>query len=921
MFSKSKLVGFFIVSLCLLFSFTFSQTRETGALAGKVTTPDGEPLPGVEVTIFSPSLMGGTRSTITNQDGRYRFPALPHGTYSIETKLQGFVPQKIENIRLSVGETLTIDLVLRVGSLEESVEVVAVAPTIDVKDSQTSTVEMPREYLQQIPSGRNYRSQLKFAPGVSNESTFGSSESLANNFMIDGVKINSPEAGEAEVNFDYESIEEIKVMGLGAPAEYGGFSGAIVHVLSKSGGNQFSGQFTGFFQMPEWHSRNSDDPELIFKRFSEEYDLRFNLGGPIVKDKLWFFSTANYAYWQDHIEDYEDETEYGKEYRAMGKLTWQPAPADRFTLLVGWVKDPVFNVEAGPFTAPEAVPTDRRWQIVYNAALLHTFSGTTFLEAKFGGYYQKGRLELQSDNPPHFDLETEMLSGNFWEFWEFPRERYQLNASLSHYAENFIKGSHDFKFGVEFERSPLKNHRGYPGGALYYDLGGEPYLMITYDGYNADPTSQRISAFIQDSWSISDRITINPGLRINHWRGYLPDMGAVFKPKLGLAPRLGITIDLFGDNSTALKAHYGKYYHGLIGMFYLHLQPQGTYREYMWGPFFEEMEELDPGTIGDQWVLLYEDPWENEYTVDPDLKMTYMRQYVIGLERELFTDTSLGINFIYRTNHDFIDRVNLTGMWQPIQWTDPYFGQTYTVYEHLNPGDNQYLITNPKKGEDYGAAFPNIVGLDPTRKYRGLEFVFNKRYSHGWQLQLSYVYSKAWGSNDNSWGEFGEGRTSSLGSSTLFSNPNWQINAEGRLTNDPTHMFKASGSFIIPYADVSVGFFFSYITGNTYNKNIMLPDEIDPDPCAAFGGNMYILAEPLGSYRYPARTNLDLRLEKFFRFGQLRVSALVDIFNALNSSTVTDVETSVDPWSEYPFGYVWGIRHPRTFRAGFRIEF
>ncbi|RLE00574.1 MAG: hypothetical protein DRI99_08585 [Candidatus Aminicenantes bacterium] len=134
-------------------------------------------------------------------------------------------------------------------------------------------------------------------------------------------------------------------------------------------------------------------------------------------------------------------------------------------------------------------------------------------------------------------------------------------------------------------------------------------------------------------------------------------------------------------------------------------------------------------------------------------------------------------------------------------------------------------------------------------------------------------------------------------------------------------MFKASGSFIIPYVDVSLGFFFSYITGNTYNKNIMLPDEIDPDPCSMFGGNMYILAEPLGSYRYPARTNLDLRLEKFFRIGQVRVSALVDIFNALNASTITDVETSVDPWSEYPFGYVWGIRRPRTFRAGFRVEF
>jgi hypothetical protein len=539
--------------------------------------------------------------------------------------------------------------------------------------------------------------------------------------------------------------------------------------------------------------------------------------------------------------------------------------------------------------------------------------------------------------PNHFVFSEEKLYENFWEFWDFPRQRCQLNASVSHHADEFLGGSHDFKFGIEAEISSLRNNRGYPGGRSYEheeidEETGEfiPYSIFEWDGYDSTPTTTRLSAFVQDTWSIGERLTINPGLRINYWKGNIKGIGKVFEPKIGIAPRIGFTFDIFGDHSTALKAHYGKYYHGLMGMFYLHLAPTGTERFWVWGDVANMWAEEEFDETGewpedypypeDDYVLFSEDPWEQEYTVDPDLRMAYMNQFVFGIEREIFRDLSVGVSFIYRSNHDFMDKVNLTGEWEQIEW-EGWDGVTYTVYERLNPGENQYYITNPKAGEDYGAAFPGIVPFTPSRKYRALEFTLTKRYSHRWQLQASYVYGKAWGSDDNTWGEYGEGRTSSLGASILFSNPNNAINAQGRLGIDPTHMVKITGSWFIPHIDVSIGFHYSFETGSTYTKSLRIPPWIDDDNCGAFPDDVSIFAEERGSYRYPDRHNLDLRLEKIFKLGKYRLGAVFDIFNVFNDDTTVDIETELSGREEqYPFGTIRGIRRPITFRLGLWAE-
>jgi hypothetical protein len=911
---KMSLVS--LVLVVFLCSFTFSQSLETGSIEGNVTTPEGEPLPGVEVTISSPGLIGGNQSVITNQFGRFRFPALPVGRYEAEARLEGFTPQKLVDLRISAQMTLTVTFVLNIGSLEETVEVVAEAPIIDVKDSQLSTEVMEKEFLMHLPSSRSIRTQITYAPSSVGEryaTPYGASESLSSNFLIDGVKTNSPEAGEPEVGLDYDSVEEIKMMGQGTNAEYDGFTGIVVSTITKSGGNNIQGLGTFWFQLPGFHSTNWDeyrdeegDLYLRDRSWSSEYDFHLNVGGPFIKDKLWWYVSGKYSSYKDSIEEYTGPVEYGHRPRVMGKLTWQIGSNDRLFGTFDYTTRANENIEAGPQTAPEAVGREIGWQYFYNVNYMHILSDKTFFEAKFGGYKEDGHMDIDYDTPLHYDEVLDYLSGNFWEIWEVNRRRTQLNAAVSHHVEDFV-GTHDFKFGGEYENSYMRNFRGYPGGRAYFDYDGEPYLMVVYSPYLIDPTTKRTSLFVQDQWSVSDRITVNWGLRWNNWRGSMPDEGTIYKPKSGIAPRLGITIDLLGDHTTALKLHYGKYFHGVMGMWFGHWTYTSTYEEYLWN--------------GEEYELDFRDDVLETHQIDPDLKFPYLNNFVLGIERQLGRDMLLGVSAIYREHHNLMDSINLTGQWNPVTWTDPYGIGTHNIFERINPGENVKYVTNPQAGKDYGQAFADIVPFTPSRKYAGIEFTFRKRFSNDWQFNAAYTYSRAWGSDDNSWGEYEDGRTSSLGASTLFLNPNWSYNAEGTLTRDHPHILKLAGSVVLPLK-ITLGVYYSFASQQTYNHNIRVPREIDPDSVGLFAGRLRFYGEEKGSFRYPSQSNLNIRLEKFFTFGEsFRLGLLMYMFNVLNSSTVDSIEDYVDPGQEFPWGYVWGLVPPRTFRLGVHFEF
>ena len=887
-FYMLKFLRIFCLFVCALFLLNYSvsaQSKENGAIEGKVMS-EGEPLPGVGVTLSSPNLIGGPQSVVTTETGKFRFVALPPGLYSLEAKIQGFITARKEGIRLSVGTTLTVDFELEVSKLEEEITVRGVSPVVDVKDSQTAVTTLTRELIQNIPNTQFVTQMVNLAPGVNQDSAFGASDNGVQ-YQIDGVDVSDPELHTAYVFLDYGVVEESKIMGVGAPAEYDGFSGIVFNTVTKSGGNNFSGLFDSWIQRKQWNSKNTTDPALT-PAFAAYYNVHFDIGGPVIRDKIWFFFGTQFYRSETTATGFPYPTTYNQP-RFFLKLTWQAGKSDRLNISLeqDWYQGKYR--QASKYHAPEATRKQDSPEFYYNLSLLHVFSDRTFLEAKAAGFLSKYLLipMMGYDLPGHYDYGTLMYTVNRSTYYHAYRNRISFNASVNHHAEDFIKGSHDFKFGLDGEINPTRTEYGFPGKIRYYDRNGQPYRAVQYDGYNTKATNYRVSAYLMDSWALSDKIKINPGVRFNLYRGKLIGVGTVFKPQIGIAPRIGITYDIFGDHSTALKFHYGKYYDNIITTLYTLLAPK------------PDWIALGYNSTTKTWYERYRIIWEDAYKIDETIRMPYMHQFTVGLEREVIRYLSIAVNYIYRSNKDMIDRVNLTGEFEPIQYTDEFSGKTITAYNQLNPGEDRYIITNIKKGK-----YP-IIPFEPSRKYSGVEFVINKQFSNKWQLLASYVYGKATGNNDNS---YGTSNNSSLGYSNLFSDPNYQINAEGRLYFDPTHMVKIQGSVILPF-DINVAPYFSYISGNTWTPQIVAPlDQAD----------MYVNAESLGSRRLPAQTRLDLRVEKIFRFGQnMRLGATVEIFNLFNAGTISSVVTE---YSE-DFEDTISIVRPRAFRAGLRFFF
>jgi outer membrane receptor protein involved in Fe transport len=900
MYKKSnRIILLITLSLFLLNPSLFSQSKENGAFEGKIIIEDGQPLPGVMVTAINTSAAGAKRTTVTDENGRFRFPALLPGVYDLEAQLEGFQTAKREGIRLTVGTTLTVDFRMNLGKIEERVTVAGVLPMVDVKDSQTAVSSLSNEILQNIPNNQFVSNIVNMAPGVNQSTAFGATDGGIQ-YQIDGVDVSDPELHTAYVFLDYGTVEEAKVMGIGAPAEYDGFTGVVFNTVTKSGGNQFEGMLDTFIQPDSWNAKNSDDPALSSPK-SAFKNIHLSLGGPITKNKLWFFAALQY-YRSDRTpsgwEAYDDTIAYDQP-RAFIKLTWQPNEKNS---LQGFLEGDLYtgkNRGANRYTPPETTVKQRSPETCFNLNFLHVFSNQTFLETKFGGFLSYYKLIPASgyDVSGVVDWGTGMKSVNASWFYHAYRERYSLTSAVSHHADKFITGSHDFKFGIDAEMNPTRTEYGFPNVIAYKAYDGEPYMAYGYEGYNTSATNLRISGYIQDSWAVTDKLKLNPGLRLNYYRGSLKGIGTVFTPKMALAPRIGITYDLFADHSTTIKAHYGRMFENIISSYYTKLAPVSDYISYSYDP--------DSATYVENW----RDVWDPEkYSIDPDISMPYVDQFTVGVERELVKDLTLGVTYIYRNFQNFIDRVNTTGEFEKVadSYTDSESGITYNIpyYVQTNPGENRYMLTNPVKGQ-----YP-IVGFTPFRKYNSIQIQINKRFSNGWQLLASYVYSNTKGTYDTNYsGDYSAG----VAASSIFVHPNFQINLEGRPTHDIPHQIKIQGTVVLPW-EINLSGFYSFLSGNTYSDYVYVSL---PDP---EGGAANIMPEAMGSKRYPAQHNLDLQVEKIFTIkGKLRVSVMVSAFNIFNAATVVGLNSTLN--ISDPYGSVNALVNPRVFRAGMRVYF
>ncbi len=905
---KKKLASLLVLTAALVFfsGLSYSQIL-TGKIDGTVVDEGGNPLPGATVEISSPALMGGLRPQISSERGAYRFSNLAPGIYKLTISLDGFEKTERVDLKVSVEGTTTVNVVLKQAALNEAVTVTAVNPRIDVTKTSMA-VYFGKEELEKVPSGRfSFFDIIKQAPGVQqadqdSQYSVGFGSNLeANSYKIDGVDINNPEYGSGTLWVPADILDEVEISGVGSQAEYGQYTGAVVNMVTKSGGNRFAGSLSYYGQFDQLTADNNPQPGTSSYHREKFYNATVTLGGPIVKDKVWFFSAFEKV--EDTSSYWQQDPAYPNEWpmtKGFFKLSAQLSSKHKLVGSLFYNSSETTDTST-PYKAPESLGSQIGRGPAWNLMYTWLINDNTYFEFKYGGFYRTiNSMPLYStlDDPPHYDGYTGITSNGMVWPWKYNTSRNQVNANLSHFAEDFLEGDHDFRAGVQYNKGTSNGVGGYSGGRFYYDYDGAPYYLFQQSPFYYGGAATQIGAFVDDSWKIGPRVVLNFGLRFDHSEGSIPSYPVMdgwtetsqrTAPLDDLiiwntiSPRIGLAVQLTSDQKTLLKASFGRYYDALhIGNWESPGPNVTDWSMYLWNG------------EASSWDLLYTQLGTMSYSIDPDQKNPYADQFSVGLVRELFPKVALSATLIYKKERNLLGWVDRGATYVEQSMTSPDNGQTYTVWNQTSPlGSNDYWITNPP---GYG------------QTYRAAIIEFTKKYSKHWMLNSSVTWSKSEGLNTAAHSEMQMPLT---WLSKFGRDPNDLINARGLLQNDRRWMFKAQASYSFPWG-IETGLNYIYQTG----KPIPTYVRIYPDQ-----GVREILASPRSDdNRLKPWSMLDLRLQKTLGlYKTMKFALTFDIFNVFNSNTVTD-NASYNMWAEN-YNAPLSIFFPRRTQLGLRIDF
>ncbi len=498
----------------------------------------------------------------------------------------------------------------------------------------------------------------------------------------------------------------------------------------------------------------------------------------------------------------------------------------------------------------------------------------------------------------HVDLSTGIVSVNAPNYFDYGTSRNVVAAALNRYADAPGGRHHDVKVGTEFERARERSVSGYPGERFYRDLNQLPFQVLLRKELEQSATIHRTAAYAQDSWAVTDRLTLQAGLRAAFNRG-LVSQGGVFSTH-PIDPRAGAAWDVAGTHKTLVRAHYGRYHDALLTA------------------HFQSLDEAPPPPLitarvvgPDQFVEISRSTSQNNYRVDPDVSSAYFDQYVVGVERELWPQWSMTAQVVRRNYENLAGTLDIGSVYEPLERRDPGpdgrlntadDGGILTVYRNTNTRPALYYLTNP---------------LGAYRRYSAVQVIARKLYANNWQLQASYAWSSTRGNIDNSWRSNAGGPEN--GFNGPFADPNRAINADGPTPFDFTHEIKALGTWRLPlWGGINISGVYQYHTGLAWARSVLSP-QLGGLQFVTFG----VRAEPRGSRRTAALSQLDARVEKTLPLrGTGRLGVFADIFN-VNNQGVPDPSKlfAVEFRSGATFGQPLNWNNPRTLRAGVRLMF
>jgi len=888
----------------LIHALAFAQGPSQAIISGAVRDPSGGVIAGASVSTTSPRLIGGARPTTTAADGTFRIADLPAGTYDVEATARGFRTTRLAGVRLEAGAVVVLDVTLDIAGVEDSVVITGERAGVDVK-SAAAPVRLDQDLLFNLPTSRDVSRLINLAPGVSADVAFGGSQ-RSNGLFVDGTNMTDPSFQDPNLRVNHNWVEHVHIAGLGAAAEYGGTTGVVANSVLRSGGNRTTGLGELWTIQPGWLADNTSDLEEQLQTSFESrqvdawWEGSGQIGGAIIRDRLWYFTGLQGARHEDTPAGFTGPgTRDEREWQWLGKVTHAVTPALR---LEGFVETGARDV-AGEYLG-RLTPIDASSDITYdqqawNVRGTWTIGDRSLLEVRYSGsdvdsYEDPHAPRTRASDSPIYDIQTGITTNAAYYYFDNLSGRQELTASLSRYVSNRT-GAHDLKAGIEFDTTEASQRIGLNGGRALYMDGGVPYAAESWTGDESSAETRRLSAFVQDGWSLPGRLTLSAGLRVDVNRGSVPQIDNVFSTT-PVAPRIGLAWDVRGDHRTVARAHYGRYYDTIFSSRIAQADVSGltpyTWALYIDGQFVPQSTNPPPA-----------------FRVADDLEHSGVDQYVFGVDHQLPARIVVTAQGIVRRFDAFLGLIDEGSSYTPVERRDPGpdgrlatadDGELLQVFALTNPGSRRLAYANPDQA---------------SNRYAAAQFVARRPFSGFWQMQASYTWSRNEGTVGNRWHV--NAARFDLGSPGRFVNPNSFINAYGRATFDPTHEAKVLGTVRLPWlGGANVSGVYRYTTGNAWGRRARitgLPQGQEP-----------VRIEPQGVRRAEAINRLDLRAEKTFRLGGAgrTLGIFLEGFNVTNQA-VPDSDTG-QPYVEFSgatFGQPQTWVSPRLLRAALRYTF
>jgi hypothetical protein len=955
---STSIVALFVVGV-LAESAASAQSVANARIRGKVIDESGAGIPGVAVAGTSPSLIVGQVTATTDGEGAYALTDLSIGEYRVTYEISGFQRLVREQIQLSAGFTAEINVTLKIGSLAESVTVVGDSPVVDTT-STTPSVNLSAKVLTEVlPVTRRIQDILATTPGMSSRfaSDLGGGTSgggaYANygisgqsTMLLDGVNTrqdanidqgtgNGPDIG---------SLEEMQIITVGGSAEQA-LPGVFLNMIVKSGGNQFHGRYEAQGVSDRFQSNNVT-PDLtaqgvtVGDAFKSGGEGSGDLGGRIIRDKVWFYTGGRYrktertalgfskAPGPDGVymtADDEPGTRKSTDWNRTVKATYQAADNIKF---IGFYAKHHENFDPYPDTNPRLQPYPSTRTFTWDphqmkAEVQGTLASRFYFDLLVGRQrYDASYLAQASaeDAPRRVDVFTGLALGPSLVQDQRPRQSWGPSGSVTYLPGAPFLGRHEIKAGFSVMLQyyatgrPNGKHGNYQ--LLFDTVGGVPNQPSQIQTFNF-PLAPRNNldesgAFVQDTWRVGERTTLNLGLRYDSFQAWVPPQTKVqgqfgnagSYPRVEaitwreLAPRVGVAYDLTGDTKTVVKASWGRYNHSPGDSFGdLHNKNTITTTTYRWRDLNGNRDH-DPGEVNldttctsCDFISIVGGAANN--LVNPDLVDPRTYEAMLSLDRQLIPNFAARVSYIYVRQ-----------------------SQLYTIVNTLRPYDVWNVVSARQDPGPDGIAgnaddggIVNVSGYGPA--VSSSAFVANQRVTRPGERDprlhtLEAVFTKR---TTGRWGMLG---SVSASRNDRFLSPVVTTPNDEYFAKDTTWdwQFKMTGSYELPYKVSLAGTYQVYNGIKGQRTNLFRS--------VASSGNITVRLEPYGFRSGPARDLLNLRIARDFVMARAtRLRASVEVLNALNAANPWDITFA----SGGSFGR-WGtIDSPRILRGSVAFTF